>query len=259
MKVDKLCIDCGGTKVSYATFSKENKILEENAIQIPCNININLENFVNVVEELKSKYNPNEVLVGVAGWIAFSEKDKVLEQLKVSIVSDVNLAAMALLNKDQNLGVILGTGSVFFTKEQVYGGFGHSLGDEGSGYYFGKLVIKKYLEEFESNSSSNLRLKIEQYFSKSGREILSFVIKNEKEIFSKLSKEFMDDQDFDEVFDAYIADFLSKVDFYLGITASDQIIISGSILNSTKFSNFVSNDSRFVINQTALTHAILYK
>lgn len=257
--VDKLCIDCGGTKVSYATFSKENVILEENSIEIPCNINVNLENFMRVVEDLKLKYNPNEVLVGVAGWIAFPNKEEVLNQLNVEIVSDVNLASITLLSENINLGVILGTGSVFFTKEQVFGGLGHSLGDEGSGYYFGKLAMKKYFEDYESDCLSGLRIKIEKTFDKSGRELLSFVLKNEKESFSKLSKMFMDDDDFDAVFNTFNAKFLSKVDFYLGITFSDQIVISGSILKSKRFMDFVSNDARFVINQTALSHAILYR
>lgn len=259
MSVEKLCIDCGGTKVSYATFSRENEIIEENTIEIPCNININLENFVNVVEELITQYDPKDALVGVAGWIAFPKKDEVLNRLKVRIVSDVDLAAMTLLNADQKLGVILGTGSVFFTKGQVYGGFGHSLGDEGSGYYFGKLLFKKYLEDFESNNQTNLRLKIEEYFGKSGRELLSYMLKNEKENFSKLSKIFMDDDDCNEVFIQFKSDFLKKVDFYLEITSSNQIVISGSILKSKKFRSFVLGDRRFVINKTALSHAILYK
>lgn len=259
MIADKLCIDCGGTKVSYAIFSKENELLDEKTIELPCNINNNYENFVKVVADLKSKYNPNEVLVGVAGWIAFTNKDEVLQLLGVPIVSDVNLASMALLNKNQSLGVILGTGSVFFTKKQVYGGFGHSLGDEGSGYYFGKLVLKKYLEEFEENYVSDLRLKVEKYFGKSGREILASALKNEKENFSRLAREFMDDPAFEEVFNVFKTDFLSRVECYLKLTSSEQIVVSGSILNSAKFIDFVFNDKRFVINRTPLSHAILYK
>lgn len=70
--------------------------------------------------------------------------------LDVEVQSDVHAAAIATLGNQQGWVAILGTGSVFVKwngndVEKIIGGKGHLEGDEGSGYYFGKLVAEAYL------------------------------------------------------------------------------------------------------------------
>jgi glucosamine kinase len=70
----------------------------------------------------------------------------------VRVFSDVLGAAHACSIFNNGFIGILGTGSVLAAIKQgdiheLYGGFGPVLGDEGSGYYFGVLLLKNYLNK----------------------------------------------------------------------------------------------------------------
>jgi glucosamine kinase len=74
----------------------------------------------------------------------------------VYVQSDLIAAGKSINGTGIGYVAILGTGSVLckYNNEQIedlFGGFGYLLGDEGSGYYFGKLAIQKYLLEECSN------------------------------------------------------------------------------------------------------------
>lgn len=73
----------------------------------------------------------------------------------IAVKSDLHAAALSLFGNRNGFCAILGTGSVFFEwKDQnvasIAGGKGHVLGDEGSGYFFGKVLVEAY----ENNSLS---------------------------------------------------------------------------------------------------------
>ena len=66
------------------------------------------------------------------------------------VASDLVAAGLSILGDEEGYVGILGTGSVLtYFKDtnvtKILGGFGYLLGDEGSGYYFGKLVLQKFL------------------------------------------------------------------------------------------------------------------
>jgi len=72
--------------------------------------------------------------------------------IQFEVASDLVAAGIALLGKEEGYVGILGTGSVltYYKNKQVteiIGGFGYLLGDEGSGFYFGKLVLQKFLNK----------------------------------------------------------------------------------------------------------------
>lgn len=74
----------------------------------------------------------------------------------VSIKSDLHAAGLACLGNETGWVAICGTGSVLFDWNQgaigkIIGGKGHLEGDQGSGFYFGKLVFEAY--EFGQLSS----------------------------------------------------------------------------------------------------------
>jgi glucosamine kinase len=79
------------------------------------------------------------------------------------IHSDVEGACHSLLGNESGTIGILGTGSVVceYDGEKIThlkGGFGYLLGDEGSGYYFGKLLLSAYLNgEFSEIASQNIQ------------------------------------------------------------------------------------------------------
>jgi glucosamine kinase len=81
----------------------------------------------------------------------------------VEIHSDVHAAGVASFGSEHGFVAIMGTGSVFAemnNKEiiQLRGGLGYLLGDEGSGFYFGKLLIQRYLNnQFDAHLTEELR------------------------------------------------------------------------------------------------------
>ena len=82
----------------------------------------------------------------------------------VEIHSDVHAAGVAALGNYHGFVAIMGTGSVFAEMNQkeiiqLRGGLGYLLGDEGSGFYFGKLLIQKYLNnDFDESLMEQLTL-----------------------------------------------------------------------------------------------------
>ena len=94
----------------------------------------------------------------------------------VHVYSDLLGACHALLGKNKGTVAILGTGSVvchFNGNEitEIHGGLGYLLGDEGSGYFFGKILITKLLKGD---------------FSESTMKSLSKVLGNRSEIMSNV-------------------------------------------------------------------------
>ena len=81
---------------------------------------------------------------------------------KVNVQSDLIGAANACFGDKNGFIGILGTGSVIAEIEncsvkKLHGGFGYLLGDEGSGYYFGKLILQKYLHnQFSSKTLTEI-------------------------------------------------------------------------------------------------------
>jgi glucosamine kinase len=81
---------------------------------------------------------------------------------KIQIESDLDGACKALIGNKNGSLAILGTGSVLANCNRglivkLKGGWGAVLGDEGSGYYFGKLLLQAYLgNKFKSETQSQL-------------------------------------------------------------------------------------------------------
>ena len=70
----------------------------------------------------------------------------------ISVQSDLHAAGIAAYGNNDGWVAILGTGSVLFKwnegqVDSIIGGKGHIHGDEGSGYYFGKLLVQKHLNK----------------------------------------------------------------------------------------------------------------
>lgn len=76
-----------------------------------------------------------------------SDKFKEFHFANVKVRSDLHGAGMASYGMRKGLVAIMGTGSVLFSWKDievgnVIGGLGHNVGDQGSGYYFGRLVLE---------------------------------------------------------------------------------------------------------------------
>jgi len=89
------------------------------------------------------------------------EKFQTVGFVNVQVKSDLHAAGYSSYKRVEGDVIIAGTGSVWFhysndSVSQIVGGKGHEIGDEGSGYYFGKLIIERY----KNNTLTNPQLEI---------------------------------------------------------------------------------------------------
>lgn len=101
---------------------------------------------------------------------------------EVHIYSDVIASAKAGLGEEDGVAVILGTGAnVALYKggeiHKTYSGYGYLLGDEGSGAYLGKLMLKGYLEE---TMPQEIRDRVESLYKWTPSFIIDRVYKQEE-------------------------------------------------------------------------------
>jgi N-acetylglucosamine kinase-like BadF-type ATPase len=158
-----LGVDGGGTKTEAIAYDLEGNILS-NGISKFGNLLINtekaLENIKDAINKCTKNLNINEcihIYLGIAGVSAGNNIEKVkkyiIENFKceTTVVNDAELALSALLKGKDGFLTIAGTGSIcigqFKNKRVRVGGWGHILGDEGSGYYIAIQSLKKIILE----------------------------------------------------------------------------------------------------------------
>jgi glucosamine kinase len=152
-----LVADSGGTRTDWClTDQNSNMHLFETASYHP---NEWTESFFEEQSVFWESYpNKDEINLYFFGAGCLNEdKQQVLRDFfggfgfaSVKVASDIHAAGYATIGAGNGAVAIMGTGSVLaiFDNGQVKelrGGLGYALGDEGSGYYFGKLVIENLL------------------------------------------------------------------------------------------------------------------
>ena len=165
-----LGIDGGGTKTQF-TIINENieviesikkgtshfkqiglnrveKVLRDGLDEILCKSNIKLEQI-------------DGVGIGIAGYGNIKKDreeirkviEKVFKSLKYILKNDVEIALNGALNGEDGIVIVSGTGSIALSKiNNQYkrcGGFGYTIGDEGSAYWIGKKIIEIFSKEVD--------------------------------------------------------------------------------------------------------------
>ena len=181
-----LVADSGGTKTDWCLISNESAFIIETVSLHPNHLpSISEIAFIQFLKQLASKKNITLHFFG-AGCLQPNNQEIIRNYFAsipfkfIHIQSDLIGAGKALLGNGSGLIGIMGTGSVLChfdgnTITKLIGGFGYILGDEGSGYYFGKLVIQYYLS---NKCSEALRELIENTLG-SREEILAKVYSSE--------------------------------------------------------------------------------
>jgi len=164
-------IDGGGTKTALKQLADEKgNILLENEGG-PCNINSMEEVYVkNMLKELIEdtltktciKMEDIKVLcIGTAGVDRPSDKkiiEKIIKNLgfsgKIIVTNDGEIALFGGVGEDEGVIVISGTGSICYGRNKKgeikrAGGWGHIIGDEGSGYYIGINAINYIAKAYD--------------------------------------------------------------------------------------------------------------
>ena len=157
----RIGIDGGGTKTKGVLY-KDHEIVDEYIGEMGnpiVNFEFAVSNVVQVIEHLLLNNNLqysdiHYISIGMAGAGTVVEKltdafsKKILCRFVVD--SDLKMSHIATFkNNDGNL-FISGTGSSLLSRKDrefiQKGGWGHILGDEGSGYWIGKQILKTYVD-----------------------------------------------------------------------------------------------------------------
>ena len=206
----KIGIDAGGTK-TIGILYKETQTIDRGKGEMGnpiVNFDTAVNNVVQVIENLlfKNKVNYSNISyisIGMAGastlipelTSAFTKK----LHCKFSIESDLKMSHIATFkNKDGNL-FIAGTGSSLLCRKNDQfiqkGGWGHILGDEGSGYWIGKQILKTYINFLDYNESPmdflDLLPTIQQIFP-NRQSIINTVYNSPKTEVAKLATLYLD-------------------------------------------------------------------
>lgn len=206
----KIGIDAGGTKTIGILYQENHAVdrIKGKMGNPIVNFDTAVNNVIQVIEILllKNKVNYSNISyisIGMAGastlipelTSAFTEK----LHCKFSIESDLKMSHIATFkNKDGNL-FIAGTGSSLLCRKNNQfiqkGGWGHILGDEGSGYWIGKQILKTYINFLDYNESPmdflDLLPTIQQIFP-NRQSIINTVYNSPKTEVAKLATLYLD-------------------------------------------------------------------
>jgi len=154
LKTPKLIADSGGTKTDWCFVNSNG---EKYFFTTESYHPRNLAEYDLIEQKMKwTEYSIHfnlEVHFYGAGCLSSENQQKMVSFFtelgfrNVFVLSDVFAAGLAM-NGGEGWGAICGTGSVAFKMEKgkltkIHGGLGRELSDEGSGYYFGKLVVSR--------------------------------------------------------------------------------------------------------------------
>ena len=149
-------VDGGGTKTKVVCATPEGRVLDT-AIFGPFNLNsIGPERFSALLEQLCAYLNGlgrcRALCIGSAG-ISNGEMTRLVEEAmrrggieNWKLVGDQVIALNGALSGEAGIALIAGTGSICFGKNEAgeyarSGGWGHLIGDEGSGYALGRDAL----------------------------------------------------------------------------------------------------------------------
>lgn len=158
-------VDGGGTKTEAAAFDLKGNKLSKGFAGFG-NLLINEEeaisNIINSIKKCQESLNENDcrfICLGLAGYGGVKNpaylKKALTDTFNIPfiIVNDSIIAHAAFLKGKDGILTISGTGSVstgiYKGKELTVGGWGHLLGDEGSGYWISMQIFKKMTQNFD--------------------------------------------------------------------------------------------------------------
>lgn len=171
-----LGVDGGGTKTEAVAIDSQGKVLTrysgsstnpyvvtfDGAMQ---ELSIVLDHVLDPLSLSLPEAEIKGICLGMSGVSTSEEKDNVISFLRsyqqkhhfsfpITITTEAEISLMASLEREYGILVISGTGSNTYgitKKGERYrvGGWGHILGDEGSGYQIGLLTLKTVIKSLE--------------------------------------------------------------------------------------------------------------
>ncbi len=167
-------IDGGGTKTQAKAVSLKGDLLAEaksgssnlcsNSFEA---VEANIKTLVNLLK-IESIINPVAVCIGTAGLNGLNAPEKIHGILadatgctNIRVIGDMELPLFALGDDHEVAALISGTGSVASARSKSgktsrVGGWGHIVGDEGSGYWLTVQAIGEAMREFDGRGEKTI-------------------------------------------------------------------------------------------------------
>lgn len=161
-------IDAGGTKTTAAAYDNEGNLLYQATTgfgNVTVDFEKGMENIKQAIDEIIAKQGNeiSKIVLGCAGIETGDKKAKAREALEqkygniIEVTNDAVLALYAALKGQDGILIIAGTGSIGYLKRgnDVYrfGGWGHLINDDGSGYSIVMKAIRYIAYSFDTNNS----------------------------------------------------------------------------------------------------------
>lgn len=143
------------------------------------------------------------VCAGVAGAGRAGEQRALADRLRrtlaadaasisVEVVHDARIALDAAFGSESGLVIIAGTGSVVLARTRAetthrVGGWGHLLGDPGSGYAVGRAGLRAVAEAYDGEIDTSLRLRVAEEYGVDERAALIHWVYQEEPAFQEVA------------------------------------------------------------------------
>lgn len=191
-------IDGGGTKteaIAYDILGNELCRAYTGFGNLSVKKDVAIKNIIESINEVQNKLKSNNcvyICLGLAGVESGNNKETIEREItkrfntNVLALNDADIALAALLKGQDGVLTISGTGSICYGKHkdrsERSGGWGHLIGDEGSGYYISIEAIKKMALDYDNNEPiSNLSHSILKHLNLNNpEEIKGFVYNSSK-------------------------------------------------------------------------------
>ncbi|MCH5586452.1 ATPase [Shimazuella sp. AN120528] len=160
-------VDGGGTKTVAVAYDLEGNVLGEGRSGFS-NVMVDFKEATKHIlaaiyqaQENLRKENCKYIYLGIAGSEGIENKDELIQiitnefQTKISVVNDSIIAHAAMLQGKDGILAISGTGAIAVgirgDKSVFTGGWGHLLGDEGSGYWIVMEAFRQMILETDES------------------------------------------------------------------------------------------------------------
>ncbi|MFZ2539702.1 MAG: BadF/BadG/BcrA/BcrD ATPase family protein, partial [Oscillospiraceae bacterium] len=172
-------IDGGGTKTYAKAYDLEGRFLGESksgSSNLCSNTYESVEQNIKILFHTLAKncgeLSPISICIGTAGIRANNAHKSIKEMISsasgcdnVSVIGDMELPIYAHDSNKNAVAMISGTGSIVFARNKNgncarVGGWGHIVGDEGSGYWLTVQAIKAVMREFDNRGEKTSLTKL---------------------------------------------------------------------------------------------------
>lgn len=247
-----LGVDGGGTKTTATLYNDKMEVLGH-FLGGPMNLQVVSEDkvkeiFQKMLNHFNLKAENVKIGVGAAGAGRPDDVEKlnsILKEVgfkKYSASSDAHIGLLAIHGKNDGMMIISGTGSIGFAVKNMKlyrkGGWGHLLGDEGSGYFIGLSLGKKIFQSFDRDENFPERLLqeiLKATSTKNSGEFLKWIYKSDKGEIAKLSSIVLKNSDHrvcEEIIDNTVEDLKDLILHLKRVTNLNSVGFVGGIIEN---------------------------